>query len=130
MGHDISAYAKDGEFISGPYFSRFWTPHYEYFDARHHNDGISGDGKDEHVTADQLRRILKKVNQDLFRLEDELQEYLEEYGDYRKLGYGAAVDPKIRSDQDWLMIQTKTLDEFSEFLKACIAGDVGKVRFC
>ena len=130
MGHDISAYAKDGEFISGPYFSRFWTPHYEYFDARHHNDGISGDGKDEHVTADQLRRILKKVNQDLFRLEDELEEHREEHGDHRKLAYDAPVDPKVRSDQDWLRIQAETLDEFSEFLKACIVEDVDKVRFC
>jgi len=129
MGHDISAYTKSGELIQGPYFSRYWCPHYEYFGAHHHNDWISGDGKSEEVTADQLRRVLRKVNQDLFNAQDTLEKHLEEHGDYWDLGYDAEVDPRVRSEQDALDMVTSTLEEFSEFLKTCIAEDVERIEF-
>jgi len=65
MGHDITAYTRSGNEIRGPYFTRFWWPHYDYLDAHHHNDGISGDGKDEEMTPERLQTALKRVEEDL-----------------------------------------------------------------
>ena len=129
MGHDITATTKSGEKFHGPHFSRFWCPHYEYLGAQDHNDGISGDGKSQDVEVDQLRRVLRKVNSDLFRVQDSLERHLEEYGDYWELGYGAVADARVMRDQDWLSMETETLEELSEFLKTCIAEDVVKIEF-
>lgn len=65
MRHDITAYTKSGSKISGPYFSRYWSPHYAYLDAHHHNDYISGDGKDEEMTLERLQVALQRVEEDL-----------------------------------------------------------------
>jgi hypothetical protein len=115
MGHDISAYAPSGERITGPHFSRYWCPHYEYLECSHHNDGISGDGKSEDVTADQLRRALRKTLEELYRVQDKLEKFEDTSGE--------------SEISEWLQVEAETLEEFSEFLKTCIAEGVVKVQF-
>lgn len=74
MGHDITAYTRSGNEIRGPYFTRFWWPHYDYLDAHHHNDGISGDGKDEEMTPERLQTALQRVEEDLVAERESLRE--------------------------------------------------------
>ena len=125
MGHDITAHTRSGETISGPYFSRYWCPHYEYFEASHHNAGISGDGKSDDVTVDQLRQVLKKVNADLFRAQDKLKHY----EGFAEMEYEDVQDTKAYCDFQLLETLAETLDQFSEFIKTCIAEDVVRVTF-
>ncbi len=65
MGHDMTAYPRSGGEFYGPHFSRYWWPHYEYLDAQHHNDGISGDGQDEEMTTERLQIAMQRVEEDL-----------------------------------------------------------------
>lgn len=74
MGHDITAYTRNGNEFRGPYFTRFWWPHYGYLDAHHHNDGISGDGKDEEMTPERLQTALQRVEADLSAERESLRE--------------------------------------------------------
>lgn len=74
MGHDITAFTRSGNEFRGPYFTRFWWPHYEYLDAHNHNDGISGDGKDEEMTPERLQTALQRVKEDLSAERESLRE--------------------------------------------------------
>jgi hypothetical protein len=149
MGHDISGITRDGRRILGPHFSRFWWPHYEYLEASHHNEGISGDGEAEDVTPDQLRRALRRVIRDLQRKQDELdltEERRPETGHTRDRDSWSVLwmhpafcgDLALTSVQEnadasdigtWNQVEIRTLEELSEFLRDCIAEDVVQIRF-
>jgi len=79
MGHDISAFDQEGKRIEGPSFSRYWSPHYEIFEAEHHDHGISGDGESEIVAPERLHRArqvclerLESAQQSLREIEENI----------------------------------------------------------
>lgn len=124
MGHDISAYTGSGEKIDGIYFSRFCCPHYEYLGFQHRNAGISGDGGSEEVTVDHLRRVLKKVLADLYCVQDGLEESMNPESKAEE-----SKDPATLHCLRYIACEAYVLEEFSEFLKTCIAEDVVRLDF-
>ena len=78
MGHDISAFTKNGQRIEGPHFSRFWIPHYYIFEALDRNDGVSGDGSSDPATPESLRRARHRCLESLENARQRLREIEEE----------------------------------------------------
>lgn len=135
MGHDITAYTRSGKKIHGPHTPRYWFPHYEYLEAKHHNEGVSGGGHYEPMTPERLERALHRVEEDLEagrKYASEIKAWIQEFRtkasvhlDQEYLDEG----PAIMEDLNPNKYDTIFFEEMRAFLKRCIQEEVVRIPF-